>query len=104
MPEQLAAAAGLGADEAAGVSLTEIAAHFFNRGSSGQDRQTVRSGDGVTMVARQAATGPSAGARQLAASAGLSEEEARGLSLRQIAAYAFNRGESSQDWQRTDLR
>ena len=103
-PEQLAAAAGLRADEAAAMNLTEIAARFFNRGSSGQDQQTVRSDEGVTMGARQTATGLSAGARQLAASAGLTEEEARGLSLRQIAAHAFNHDESFQDRQRTDLR
>ena len=40
---------------------------------------------------------------QLAHSAGLTDAEAQDMSLRQIAAYAFNRGAPSQDWQRTDL-
>jgi hypothetical protein len=103
-PEQLASAAGLGADDASTMSLTEIAAHFFNRASSDQDQQTVHTDEGVTMVSRQDSYGPSAGLRQLAASAGLTVEEAQGMSLRQIAAHAFNRGEGYQDWQRTDRR
>ena len=76
------------------MGLTEIAGHFFNRGSSAQDQQTVHSDEGVTMGTQQAATGPSAGVRQFVASAGLTEEEAQGMSLRQIAAHVFNRSGS----------
>jgi len=97
--EQLVTQAGLTPDEASAMSLTEVAAYFFNRGSSSQEQQTIH----VTVGTREATTALSPGAARLAASAGLSEEEAQGLSLRQIAAHAFNRSESSQDRQRTDL-
>ena len=104
-PRQLAATAGVASDEARNLDLTQIAARFFNRGSSDQDQQTVAAqGEGslYVMGTRQQPAGDTA--RQLARSAGLSEDEARGLSLRQIAAHAFNRGEFSQDAQRVDLR
>jgi hypothetical protein len=95
--EQLAESAGLSADDADGMTLTVIAAYHFNRGSSGENQQTVRSGSRVTMASR------SVGASQLAHDAGLTDAEAENLSLRQIAAYVFNRGGPKEDWQRTDL-
>lgn len=96
--ERLAKSAGLSAGEADEMSLTVIAAYHFNRGSSDENQQTIRSGGShVTMASR------SAGAAQLAHDAGLSDAEASNLSLRQIAAYVFNRGGPPQDWQRTDL-
>jgi hypothetical protein len=104
-PRQLAATAGVAPDEATNLDLTQIAARFFNRASSDQDQQTVAlqgQESLYVMGTRQQPAGDTA--RQLARSAGLSDEEARGLSLRQIAAHAFNRGESSQDAQRVDLR
>jgi hypothetical protein len=76
------------------MTLTEVAAYHFNNGSSGDNQQTIR-GARVTMASR------SVGASQLAHSAGLTEADAQGMSLRQIAAYLFNNG--SGDWQRTDL-
>jgi len=93
--ESLAASAGLTPDEAAGMTLTEIAAYHFNHGSSDGNQQTVGGGWRVTMASR------SVGASQLAHSAGLTEAEAQGMSLRQIAAYFFNNG--SADSKRTDL-
>jgi hypothetical protein len=104
-PRQLAATAGVAPDDARNLDLTQIAARFFNRASGDQDQQTVapRGQESLyVMGTRQQPAGDTA--RQLARSAGLSDEEARGLSLRQIAAHAFNRGESNQDAQRVDLR
>jgi len=95
--EPLAVSAGLSADQASGMTLTVIAAYHFNRGSSDEDQQTIRSSERVTMASRSPDTS------QLAHSAGLADAEAQDMSLRQIAAYAFNRGAPSQDWQRTDL-
>jgi hypothetical protein len=92
----LAVSAGLSPDQAEAMTLTVIAAYHFNRGSSDEDQQTISSGEErVTMASRNAS--------QLAHSAGLTDAEAQQLSLRQIAAHAFNRGAPSQDWQRTDL-
>jgi hypothetical protein len=85
---QLAASAGLTPDEARGLSLTEIAAAKFNRGADGDDRQRVLRGGDVTVISR------SVGDRsrsQLAASAGLTPDEARGLTLTEIAAAKFDR-------------
>ena len=85
---QLAAGAGLTPEEARGLSLTEIAAAKFNRDSDGDDQQrVVRSGD-VTVISRSA---DGTAWSQLAASAGLTPEEARGLSLGEIAAAKFDR-------------
>jgi len=102
-PWQLAAAAGISAEEASTLTLSEIAGRFFNKGADRDDQQTVRVGGGESGVVVATRQQLSPGARQLAASAGLTAEEAQGLSLRQIAAHAFNQSESSQDRQRTDL-
>jgi hypothetical protein len=85
---QLAASAGLSPSEAQGLSLTEIAAVKFNRDSAGDDGQRVERGGDVTAISRSA--GGAAWA-QLVASAGLTPEEARGLSLSEIAAAKFDR-------------
>jgi hypothetical protein len=87
---QLVAHARLAPAEAEGLTLSEIAAHFFNKSTSAGNRQTV-----VHVSSRGAQ--PSVG--QLAASAGLSPEEVSGLSLTQIAAQVFNKGASSDDQQ-----
>ena len=87
-PAQLAASAGLAPDEARGLSLTEIAAAKFNRDADRDDSQRVLRGGDVTVTSR------SVGERawsQLVASAGLTPEEARGLSLSDIAAAKFDR-------------
>ena len=85
---QVAASAGLAPDEASGLSLTEIAAVKFNRDADPDDSQRVLRGSDVTVTSR------SVGERawsQLVASAGLTTEEARGLSLSDIAAAKFDR-------------
>jgi len=85
---QLAASAGLTPSEAQGLSLTEIAAVKFNRDSAGDDGQRVERGGDVTAISRSAQGSAWA---QLVAGAGLAPEEARGLSLSEIAAKKFDR-------------
>ena len=82
---QLAASTGLSSAEAHGLSLSEIAAAKFNRSASGDDQQTVLRPRAVTVASRSAGSDVS----QLAANAGLTPEEARGLSLSEIAAIKF---------------
>ncbi len=79
---QLAAAAGISPAEASTMSLTEIAAAKFNRDSAGDDRQS-------TSHATATAVDPARHA-QLIAAAGLTPDEATGLTLTQLAASAFN--------------
>jgi hypothetical protein len=94
---QLIASAGLTPEEARGLSLTEIAAAKFNRDSDDDNQQRVlRRGD-VTAISRSTA---GAARTQLAANAGLTPEEARGLSLTEIAAAKFNRDADADDQQR----
>jgi hypothetical protein len=83
---QLAAVAGLSADEAQGMSLGEIYVAKINREARGDDKQAVKS-TGAVMSTRSAY---GAGA-QLVASAGLSADEASDLSLTEIAAAKFDR-------------
>jgi hypothetical protein len=101
---QLAAHARV--DEVAGLSLNGIAAHFFNRSTGQDDRQSVPAADYDAYVAatRQISgdVSLSPAARQLAANAGLSEEEASDLTLQQIAAHFFNKGASQDDRQTTE--
>ena len=84
---QLAGNAGLTPAEAQGLTLTEVAAAKFNRGSSDDNQQTVVPRDEVTLISRSVGSDVS----QLAANAGLTPEEARGLSLSEIAAVKFAR-------------
>jgi hypothetical protein len=91
---QLAASAGISADEAQGMSLGEIYVAKINRESRGDEQQAVKGG-GVTMTSRSVSGG--AGYAQLAASAGLSADEASGLTLGQIAAAKFARDTYSSD-------
>ena len=89
---QLIANAGLTPAEAQGLSLSEIAALKFNRDSASDYRQTVRQDVGVTVTSRSAD-----GAdrwSQLVSNAGLSPDEARGLSLNEIARAKFKRDDS----------
>jgi hypothetical protein len=81
---QLAAGAGLTAAEASGMTLTEIYIAKFNR-ESGRDQQQVVAArsDPVTVETRRHA--------QLIRSAGLTPEEAEGLSLAEIAAIKASR-------------
>lgn len=84
-PPQLAAAAGLSAAEAAAMSTTEIAERFFQENASGGDRRAD--------VRFHPSTGRGS-YPQLAAEAGLSEEEAVGKSLNEIARLVFKRSMS----------
>jgi hypothetical protein len=83
----LAANAGLTPVAAQGT-LTEIAALKFNRDTRGDDRQTVQRSD-ATMAARSIADNRAWA--QLIAGAGLTQEEAAGLSLSEIARAKFDR-------------
>lgn len=88
---RLAAAAGLSPSEAAGMTLTEIAAAKFNRDTRGDDRQTVSDATPVRVDPVRHA--------QLIAGAGLTSGEAAGLTLTQLAAGAFNAGSDGDDAQ-----
>jgi hypothetical protein len=81
---QLAAVAGLSADEAATMSLEQIFVAKINREARGDDKQAVKGGV-ATMSTRSPRLG---GHEQLAASAGISPE---GKSLTEIAAAKFAR-------------
>ncbi len=81
---QLAAVAGVPAD----LSLAQIFVAKINRESRGDEQQAAKVG-GVTMSSRSANGG--AAYVQLAASAGVSPEQASGMSLGEIAAAKFAR-------------
>ena len=98
---QLIANAGLTPEEARGLSLSEIAAAKFNRDSDREDQQTVQHRGDVTAISRSAG---GSGWSQLAANAGLTPEEARGLSLSEIAAAKFNRDSDRDDQQTVQHR
>jgi hypothetical protein len=93
---QLAASAGLGPDEAAGLSLNEIAIAKFNRNVDNEDRQWPGPRSGVTAMSRS--MGGAAWA-QLAANAGLTPEEAAGMTLTEIAIAKFNRNADNNNRQ-----
>jgi hypothetical protein len=86
--QTLAENAGLATGAAKNLSLTEIAAAKFNHESGGTDQQRVERGS-VTVAARSIRGNGEW--RQLVASAGLSQPEAQGLSLTDIAAAKFDR-------------
>ena len=88
---QLIAAAGLTPAEAAGMSLSEIAAAKHNAGTRGDERQTV-----------VAAGGMGKAGDQLVAVAGLDPAAASGLSLTEVAAVKFNRDTRADDRQTVD--
>lgn len=91
---QLAASVGLDA----GASLNEIAAAKYNRDVSYADRQIVRRA-GATVASRSVAgTGRWT---QLIASAGLTPEQAEGMTLNEIAAAKYNRDVSYADRQKS---
>ena len=81
---QLAASAGVSTSEAATMSLNELAAAKFNRDSADGDQQSIA--DSRTIAVDQDRHG------QLIAAAGLTADEAEGLTLSQLAAGAFNAG------------
>ncbi|MBP7240491.1 hypothetical protein [Amaricoccus sp.] len=92
---QLESNAGLTAEQARGLTLNEIATVKFNRGEATQDQNLVRRQVAVTALAFQGTD--AAGYDQLAGAAGLSPEQAEGMTLDQIATAKFNRSESVQD-------
>jgi hypothetical protein len=79
---QLVASAGLSPAEAEGMTLTEIAAHKFNR--------EARTDDTVTVSSRSYPVFDVAAHRQLVAVAGVRPSEARGMTLTEIAARKVN--------------
>ncbi|MBP7241742.1 hypothetical protein [Amaricoccus sp.] len=87
---QIAASAGLQGDEAAGLTLTEIARHKFNADTRPDDRiVVVMSGGGASAAARS----------QLAAAGGIDAATAAGMSLSELAAAKFRaeaRGDDRQ--------
>ena len=89
--DQLIASAGLTRSEAAGITLSQIAAYKFNRDVSWADRQTVPG----SVVASASASGRATLARNVHLST-------RGMptpSLTELAARHFNRGVSTVDQQ-----
>lgn len=90
--DQLVASAGLGMDEAQGMSLAEIAATKTNRGATRDER--------IPAPRQPVAASDAAAYPQLAASAGLTVEQARGMSLAEVYRLKQN-GETGRDgWQR----
>lgn len=89
--DQLAASAGLSQSEAAGMTRSQIAAHFFNRGVSTADRQTI---PGMADAAHGAG-----GTANIAAGLRMSSRDEPGLSLTEITAIQANRGVSTSDQQ-----
>jgi hypothetical protein len=89
---QLAVSAGISRGEAQTLTLTEIAAYAFNRGTRGDDRQAIIAESAPVQVdpARHA---------QLIAAAGLTPAEAQGLTLSQLAAAKHNAGTRGDDRQ-----
>ena len=93
---QLIANAGLTPAEAQGLTLNEIAVAKFNRNADHDNRQGVVRRSGVTAMSRSAG---SAAYSQLAANAGLTPEQAAGMTLSEIAVAKFNRNVDHEDRQ-----
>ena len=85
---QLAANAGLAPDQAQALTLTEIAAAKFNRDTDADNAQRVERPGGVTAMSRSVGNVDHA---QLIAAAGLTQDQANGLSLSDIARAKFDR-------------
>ena len=91
---QLIANAGLAAEQAAGLTLSQIAAAKFNRDTgSGDGRRLVVGRGDVTVISRS--VGASYGSSL--PTPALSPEKARGLTLSEIAAVKFNRDPDDDD-------
>jgi antitoxin component of RelBE/YafQ-DinJ toxin-antitoxin module len=86
---QLAASAGLTDEQAAGMTLTEIAQYKFNRDESVADR----------WAPSIPPTNGSADPARLAASAGIDASDADGMTLTEIAAVKFNHDTRADDHQ-----
>ena len=86
---QLAASAGLTDEEAAGMTLTEIAQYKFNRDVSVSDHS----------APSIPATNGSADPAYLATSAGIDDPAADGMTLTEIAAVKFNNDTRADDHQ-----
>jgi hypothetical protein len=82
---QLAAGAGLSRSDAQALSLTEIAAYKFNRDSRGDEQQAI-------VVRTASVRADPARHAQLIAAAGLTADEAAGLTLAELAAAKHNAG------------
>lgn len=93
---QLVANAGVAPDAARGMSLTELAAVKFNNDTRPDDHQTIAHASAATVATRSTSDTTKAVA-QLIASAGLTPEEAEGMSLSEIAQYKFDRDVSGAD-------
>jgi len=85
---QLAASAGLAPNEAQSLTLTGVAAAKFNRDGDADDAQSVQHRGDVTVITRSIGAD---GHGQLIAAAGLTRDEANGLSLTEIARAKFDR-------------
>jgi hypothetical protein len=86
---QLVASAGMTPAEAEGMTLTEIAAHKFNRESPADDT--------ITVSSRSYPVFDVAAHRQLVAVAGLRPNEARSMTLTAIAARKVNLAAASDE-------
>ncbi len=88
--DQLAAGAGVSAQAAQGMTLNELAARKFNRDSDGQNQQAVNVDRTPVMIdaTRHA---------QLIAAAGLTADEAEGLTLSELAAGKYNVNRDSDE-------
>lgn len=91
--DQLAASAGISPAAAEGLSLEEVFVAKINRETGGNADQLVKK-SGVTAMSRSISQ---AGHAQLVASAGLSADEAKGMTLGEIAAAKFARDSYSDD-------
>ena len=89
---QLAASAGLTAQEAQGMTLEQIVAAKANHETTGNSDQIVKGGD-VTAMSRSV----SKASPQFIASAGLTPSEAAGMTTGEIAAAKFERDTSTGD-------
>lgn len=89
--DQLARAAGVPAEQAATMSLTELAAAKFNRDTRGDDRQ-------VVSTAAPRPVDPARHAHMIAA-AGMTRDEAAGVTLTELAAGVFTAGSDDDEAQ-----
>ncbi len=91
---QLIAGVGLTPAEAQSLSLSELAAMHFNRGSDRDNQQTVLHPGPVvaqTSAATMMSRSPTFVDTQLIAGAGLTESQAQGMTLNQVALKKFSR-------------
>jgi hypothetical protein len=96
--DQLAATSGIQPERAAAMSLTEVAAVKFNNDSRPDDAQVVaRPSRPTVVVATRSGPGSNPAHGQLVAGAGLTQAEAQGMSLTEIAQHKFDRDGANAD-------